>query len=340
MDQTKWKRIFSILAAVVLIIAFGCGKAAASANTPEEETTEVVTIGGDTEETTDEIDADSEPTDYIGIYNVDETTDESESGSYASSTADENTILVQNAGVLTMTSADINKTGDAENGFSEGTNAAVAVVLQGQMQLLESNVTTNALGGFGLIVSGKGSLLSASGTFVYTSGESSPALVAIDGGTVVFSGGTLSTEGEDSPCVLLGGGSVTLTGATLSAANGEFLRVLAGANTLTLDGTSMTMNPIIDANATLLLNLLNGAVFTGELGNELPAKVSVTLDATSTLSLAADTYLTALVNADTTHQNIQSNGYSIYYDSNAPENEYLGAQSYLLPGGGFLSPII
>jgi hypothetical protein len=35
-----------------------------------------------------------------------------------------------------------------------------------------------------------------------------------------------------------------------------------------------------------------------------------------------------------------SNGFSIYYDSNAPENEALGGQSFALPGGGFLTPII
>ena len=102
----------------------------------------------------------------------------------------------------------------------------------------------------------------------------------------------------------------------------------------------MTSSPILDEGSLLQLKLVNGASFTGELGSELPAKVSVSLDATSTLSLTADSYITALVNADTTHQNIQSNGFSLYYDSNAPENAYLNSQSYQLPGGGFLSPII
>ena len=72
----------------------------------------------------------------------------------------------------------------------------------------------------------------------------------------------------------------------------------------------------------------------------MPEKVSVSLYATSTLSLTSDSYITALVNADTTHQNIQSNGFSLYYDSNAPENEPLGGQSYALPGGGDQVPQI
>lgn len=336
MDQTKWKRVFSIFAAVVLIIAFGCGKAAATGKAAENAPDKIVAPGGES----DGIDNDSEPSDYIGSYNVDETTDEATGGSFSSGAADENAILVQNAGVFTVTGAEIDKTGDAENGFSGGTNAAVAAVSQGQIKLTESTVTTGALGGFGLIASGEGSALTAENSSVSTSGESSPAIVAASGGTVAFSGGTLSTEGADSPCVLLEGGCVSLKGATLNAASGELLRVLSGANVLTLDGTGMTVNPIIDADATFLLHLLNGAVFTGELGNEPPAKVSVTLDASSTLTLTTDTYLVALVNADATHQNIRSNGYSLYYDSNAPENAYLNSLSYALPGGGYLTPMI
>ncbi len=336
MDQTKWKRVFSIFAAVVLIIAFGCGKAAAAGTTLEDAPNETVATGSES----DGIDSDSEPSSYIGSYNVDETTDEATGGSFLSGAADENAILVQNAGAFTVSGADIQKTGDAQNGFSGGTNAAVAAVSKGQIKLTGSRVTTDALGGFGLIASGEGSSLSAENGDVSTAGESSPAIVAANGGTVVFSGGTLSTEGTDSPCVLLEGGSVSFKGVSLSAASGELLRVLSGANALTLDNTGMTANPIIGEGSTLKLTLLNGAAFSGELGNEPPAKVSISLDAVSTLTLAADTYLVALVNADTAHQNIQSNGYSLYYDSNAPENAYLNSQSYALPGGGYLTPMI
>ena len=150
----------------------------------------------------------------------------------------------------------------------------------------------------------------------------------------------MSTEGADSPCVLLEGGKVSLTGVSLQSTSGEFLRVLSGANELVLGGTAITASPILAEGAALKLILQNGASFTGELGNEPPAKVSVTLDAKSTLSLSADTYLVALVNADAAHQNIQSNGFSLYYDSNAPENAYLGGQSFALPGGGYLTPMI
>ena len=155
-----------------------------------------------------------------------------------------------------------------------------------------------------------------------------------------MTGGILSTEGLDSPCLLLNGGNVTLSGVTLKSAANEFLRVFSGENTLTLDATTIAANPILGADLRLQLKLANGASFTGELGSDLPARTSVSLDASSKLSLAADTYIAALVDADATFQNIESNGFSLYYDSNAPENAPLNSQSYLLPGGGFLSPII
>ena len=336
MDASKLKRLFSLLAAVVLILAFGCGKAALSEKSTAANSPEAVAL-----DTLEETDSDTEPNAaHSGAYNVDASADSKAGGSYASSAADENAVLVQNAGMFTMESAVVEKSGDAEAAFSNGSNAAVCVLTQGRLTMTGSTVITGARGGFGLFVSGAGSELTFSGGSVSTSGESSPALSAKDGGVISYSGGSLITEGTDSPCVLLDGGVVTLKGVSLSASGGELLRVLSGANELTLDHTQMTANPIVGEDSTLKLTLLNGAGFTGELGAEPPAKVSVTLDAGSTLTLTADTYLVTLVNADTTHQNIQSNGFSLYYDSNAPENAYLNNQSIALPGGGYLMPMI
>ena len=337
MGQSIFKRALALGFALLMIVALGCKNAAAEADQGATATPEVVAFGGDV---LAESSGNAESADHTGIYNVDETTDEASSGSYASSTPNENTVLVQNAGVLSMTSADLNKTGDAENDFSSGVNAAIAVVTKGQMTLSDSNVTASALGAFGCYVSGSGSNLTMSGSYIYTSGDSSPALVAHDGSMVTMSGGILSTEGMDSPGLLLSGGSVTLSGVTVKAANDKQLRVLEGNSTLTLDATALAADPIIAENATLLLKLTNGASFTGALGSALPARANVSLDATSTLGLTEDTYVGVFSNADVAHQNVQSNGFSLYYDSNAAENAYLNSQSFALPGGGFLSPII
>ena len=337
MNRSFWKRAATLAVALLMIVAFGCGKSAVEA--AKNATTEPETIAiGDNATAGDY--GDNEVAEHTGVFSLDGTTEEVTSGSYASSAPYENTVLVQNAGQLKMTSADINKTGDAKNDFSNGINAAVAVLSKGQMTLSDSNITTNGFGAFSCYVSGAESSLAIDGSYVYTSGVASPALTVHDGGTVSMTGGILSTEGMDSAGLMLSGGNVIFSGVTLKAANSEFLRVFSGENSLTLDATTITSNPILGDGALLQLKLVNGASFTGELGAELPAKVSVSIDATSMLSLAAEAYVTAFVNADTTHQNIQSNGFSLYYDSNAPENAYLNNQSYLLPGGGFLSPII
>jgi hypothetical protein len=149
-----------------------------------------------------------------------------------------------------------------------------------------------------------------------------------------------STEGADSPVILLLGGRLTLSGVTLSSKSGDAVRIDAGANFLTLDNATVSAMSVFAEEASLELRLSNGASFTGALGGTLPARASVYLDASSKLVLTGETYLSVLVNADLTHANIESNGFNLYYDSNAAENAYLNSQSFMLPGGGFLSPII
>ena len=79
---------------------------------------------------------------------------------------------------------------------------------------------------------------------------------------------------------------------------------------------------------------------TGTFGESLPARVSVSLDAASTWTLDADAYVSVFLNADTAQQNIVSNGHSIFYDSSAEQNAPLGGNTFALPGGGYLTPMI
>jgi len=208
------------------------------------------------------------------------------------------------------------------------------------MTLNESNITTNGIGAVGMLVAGEGSALTADMNYLSTSGDSSPALIVKDGGKLIYTNGDLTTEGVDSPCVLFYGGSVSLARETMYAKNSVLVRALSGINELLLDNMSLDSSPAIEEGAMLTLRLSNGASFTGALGGTLPARASVYLDATSKLILTAETYLTVLVNADLKHANIESNGFNLYYDSGAAENAYLNSQSFMLPGGGFLAPII
>ena len=333
MKQFRFKRILPFAMALLLLFTAGCGKVPAQDKT-DEVVPEAVNIGGEAEDTN------TADVSHSSLYAVDGTTETSDNESYASDTANVNTVLVEKLGVLTMTSADINKTGDSAGDFSGGQNAAVAVLSKGQMTLNESNITTNGIGAAGLVVSSEGTQLALNNTSVYTSGKSSPVLIVREDASAMITAGTLSTEGEDSACILLLGGRLTLSGVSLLSTGGDVLRVRSGDNFLTLDKTAISSMPALPEGATLVLRLQNGASFTGELGGSVPAKASVTLDATSKLTLTAETYVAGFVNADLTHANIQSNGFNLYYDSSVADNAYLDGQSFVLPGGGFLAPII
>lgn len=332
MKQSNYKRVVPFLMALALLLMAGCGNSPVK-DGAEETAQESVEIGVEPE-------VDASSVDHSSLYAVDGTTESSDGESYASDTANVNTVLVQRMGILTMTSADINKTGDTSGDVTGGQNAAVAVISKGQMTLNQSNITTNGNGAVGMIVSGEGTQLEANESSVYTSGASSPAIIVREDASAVITSGSLSTEGADSPCILFLGGRLTLNGVSLSSKSGGTLSLLAGDNFLTLDQTAVSDMTAFADEATLELRLSNKASFTGALGGMLPAHASVYLDATSTLTLTGETYLTSFVNADTTHANIQSNGFNLYYDSNAPDNAYLNAQSFVLPGGGFLAPII
>ncbi len=295
------KRVFSILAAVAMIVAFGCGKAALDEQTYSDPLPEIVAL-------------ESESSGEENGNTASAASGDSSGESYSSTAPGENAVLVQNGGTRTITDAPIDKTGDEAGDLPSGGNAAVAALSQGQLTLNACNVSTRASGAPGLFVSGAGS--------------------------VFCTDGTIFTEGVNSPCVLFSGGSVSLKQVSLTASNGVSVRVVSGENELTLENMTLSDNPLIAEGAFLTLRLLGGASFTGTLGDTLPARASVFLDETSGFTLTGDTYLSVFANADATHQNVQSNGFSLYYDSNAPDNAYLNAQSYMLPGGGFLSPII
>ena len=70
---------------------------------------------------------------------------------------------------------------------------------------------------------------------------------------------------------------------------------------------------VLDNLSTLEMSLLNSSFYMGTINGANTAKnISVTLDATSQLILAGDSYINELTNADSTNQNIYSNGYKLY----------------------------
>lgn len=324
------KRAFALLSAAVLIFVFGCAKGASAVKSGDPAKQAQQTASS----------SDAAFAGYTGVYHVDGTSETAENGTYAASGTDENALLLENGGKLALTGANVNKLGEASGDPSDGRNAAIVAVKGGALTMTGGSVTTNGLGAYGAFVSGGDASFVSDGAYLSTSGASSAGIAAADGAAVVFSNGTIATEGSDAPCLLLSGGGVTLVNTKLSVKSGAVVSVPSGDARLALDGTALAAAPVIGDGATLWIELKNGASLFGTFGDSLPARASVSLDASSTWTLDADANVSIFLNADAAHQNIVSNGHSIFYDSSAEQNAPLGNNTYALPGGGYLTPMI
>lgn len=100
------------------------------------------------------------------------------------------------------------------------------------------------------------------------------------------------------------------------------------------------VNLSADYKSSLKIQLLNSSVMSGEINNNnMIQYVSLTIDNTSKWNVEGTSYLTALVDADTTLANIVDNGNTIYYNSSDNANGWLEGKTYSLNGGGKLMPM-
>ena len=91
-----------------------------------------------------------------------------DNGLYASSSSDENAVLVKNNGVLKLTNSIINKTGDTQSTGDDadfyGINSAVLVNTNGSLDISNVKITTNSKGSNGIFVTNAESSVSSSGS--------------------------------------------------------------------------------------------------------------------------------------------------------------------------------
>ena len=110
-------------------------------------------------------------------------------------------------------------------------------------------------------------------------------------------------------------------------ASGNFLRIQkdswgkSGSNggtvTLNLINQSATGNIVVDSISSLTMSLKNGSTFKGAINSANAGDISLTLDASSKLTLTGDTYVKSLTNADSANSNINFNGYKLYVNGTA-----------------------
>lgn len=92
----------------------------------------------------------------------------------------------------------------------------------------------------------------------------------------------------------------------------------------------------IDNKSVLELSF-NDTVFNGSINNENNAvKITLNIDKNSTLELTNDSYISVINNSDKDYDNINSNGYNLYY--NPEQNKTLNGEIINLKGGGKLIP--
>ncbi len=141
---------------------------------------------------------------------------------------------------------------------------------------------------------------------------------------------TITTNKGDTLYVTNTNSSITLENNTIvnNDPDGFFLRIQAdswgnsgsngGSVTLTLKNQKASGSIFVDSISTLSLNLGSGSAFEGAINSGNTAKsIDLTLDASSTLKLTADSYVTSLTNADSSNSNIDFNGYKLFVNGTA-----------------------
>jgi hypothetical protein len=170
-----------------------------------------------------------------------------------------------------------------------------------------------------------------------------------------MTGGALAYTSPTGPLFYVNNstGNINLVGVDVTAASGVLAQAAAndrwgtsGANggtiILTADTQTLVGDMVADGISSLTAVLQNGSALTGSINADNAAgEANLTLDAGSTWTVTADSYLTCLSDADgisgTTITNITGNGYTVYYDSAACPA--LDGQTYTLNGGGSLQPV-
>lgn len=146
-----------------------------------------------------------------------------------------------------------------------------------------------------------------------------------------MSGGTLVSKNGDMFYVTNTDSVITLSDVELTLADGAYLLLVAGNNsergwgTAGANGGNVTFNLSeqeiagdiqVDAISTLAMHIAKASAFTGSINSDgaEAASLSITLDATSTWTLTADSYVSAF---DGSLDNVVSNGYTLYVNGSA-----------------------
>jgi hypothetical protein len=288
-------------------------------------------------------------------------------------------VMATLGGVMTLTDVDMLTT-DAHSGAiatdrGSGTITASGgtVTTSGQDSpgiystgaITVSNATVTSTGAEAAVIEGENSItlnntaLSSSvdnkwGVMIYQSfsgdAEGSKGTFTMSGGSLAYTAanGPLFYVTNSTGVITLSGVNVTATSGVLMKAEGNDRWGKSGANGGTIlfsaDGQTLTGNIAADKISSVTLGLQNKSSLKGAINAEHTAKaVNLTLDASSTWEVTADSYLASLTDPDgisgSSLTNITGDGHTVYYDASLAANSALGGKTYSLVNGGELTPL-
>lgn len=244
-------------------------------------------------------------------------------------------------GTIDVTGGTFNTTGTTAPGiYSTGTisvsNAVIsatgseAAVIEGANSITLTNTTISGTVKRGVMIyqSMSGDATGTEGKFTMTGGS----LTALTGPLFYVTNST---------------GVVKLTNVSTSNKSGVLLNAAidqwgtSGSNggniIFTAIGDTLTGDMTCDSHSSITATLQTNSVLKGYINS-----AALTLDASSTWSVTANSYLTTLTETGGTTSdalsNIADNGFNIYYDKSLSANSWLGGNTYTLSGGGKLMP--
>lgn len=156
-----------------------------------------------------------------GTKNAEGTEETSDGETLDSSTADQNTILAQKAGTLTVTNGTLTKSGDDTNGdnvnFYGINSIGLSTGSDSSIKISDSSLTSDSEGSNGLFATDSGTIYANNDT-ISTSKGNSRGLDATYSGTIIANKMTISTKGDHSASLATdrGGGSVSVTNSSLN----------------------------------------------------------------------------------------------------------------------------
>ena len=222
------------------------------------------------------------------------------------------------------------------------------------------NITGKAAGAQTMVIEGKNSITiegcdlsgaGENGVMLYqsTSGdaaEGTSVLTAKDSAVTTTSDGPMFYVTNTEARVDLNNVSLNYSSGVLISASGNETNNWGtpgnnGGN-LTFTAANQVLNGSVlcDEVSTVSMKLSDNTRFAGSIDADHTGNVQISMDTGSTWNVAGDSYVTVITDDDTSLSNIESNGYTIYYDASADGNEWLGGSTITLPGGGSLTPAV